>query len=97
MQPKIQSARHTCTWGMELSVSSVADELGHAPVLEAAVWEITSDDKWDFTLGQLFNGDLKGVRFAVQWDEHRRVHTENRSTWFRTHETEAATTVALHT
>ena len=75
MQPKIQSARHTCTWWMGLSVCSVADELGHAPILEAAVGQVSSDDEGDFALGKLLDSDLQRVRLAIERYEDRCVHT----------------------
>ena len=37
---------------------SIRNKLGDAPVLEAAVWEVSSDDEGYFALGELLDCDL---------------------------------------
>lgn len=38
----------------ELKPSLLRDKFGHAPVFKTAVWEISSDDERNFSLGKLF-------------------------------------------
>lgn len=59
----------------------LCNELRHAPVLETAVWEVSSDYERDFSLGELLDGNLQGIRLAVEGDENRRVHTVAKPSW----------------
>ena len=52
----------------------VSDKFGNAPVLEAAVWEISSDDERYLSLGQLLDCNLKCIGLSVQRNEDRCVH-----------------------
>jgi len=40
-------------------------QLGDTPVLETPIWQISSDDKWRFSLRKFLDGDLQRIRLAV--------------------------------
>ena len=55
--------------------SLIGNQFGDAPVLERPIWEVSPDDERDFSLRQLFYGDLERVRLAVEWNKDWGVHT----------------------
>ena len=43
----------------------ISNQLGDAPVLKGPVWEVSSDNEGDFSLGQLLDSDLERVGLAI--------------------------------
>jgi hypothetical protein len=53
---------------------SITDEFGDTPVLETAIRKITADDKWNFALRKLLDGDLKCICFTVEGNKNGGIH-----------------------
>lgn len=53
----------------------LAYELRHAPVFKATIWEEPSDDKWNFFLGELLDGNLQGICLPFGIHQDGCIHT----------------------
>ena len=53
---------------------SITNEFGDTPVLKTAIRKVTADDKGNFALRKLLDGDLKCICFTVEGNKNGGVH-----------------------
>ena len=53
---------------------SITNEFGDTPILKTAIRKVTADDKGNFALRKLLDGDLKCICFTVEGNKNGGVH-----------------------
>ena len=53
---------------------SITNKFGDAPVLKTTIRKITADDKRNFALRKLLDGDLKCICFTIEGNKNGGVH-----------------------